>query len=283
MRIFECVVVLAACAMAAEKPSRELIVCGWDEVFILDMAATPPAKVWSWKAPEQYRDQFKSTDDCKPVDGGSKILISSSSDGIALVDRKTRKMLFHAAAGGAHSIEFLPKGRIAVAASTSDRPLNNSLVIFDLKRPERPLFVDELRNGHGVVWDGKRQVLWAMGGRVLRQYRPDPALKKVKEFTLPDDDGHDLMAIPHSELLSLTTHHSAWVFDRDTENFAPHPQLAGKENVKCITVHPKTGEMVWTQADPGFWWTATLRFLNPEGTHELAGQRLYKARWVDVP
>ena len=31
--------------------------------------------------------KFRSTDECKPVDGGSKILITSSSDGVALVEK----------------------------------------------------------------------------------------------------------------------------------------------------------------------------------------------------
>jgi hypothetical protein len=41
--------------------------------------------------------------------------------------------------------------------------------------------------------------------------------------------------------------------------------------------------VVWTLADKGFWWTATLRFLNPENTIERNGERLYKARWVASP
>lgn len=282
---------LAFC-LGAAPASRELIVCGWDEVFILDMTKKPAQKIWSWRAadhpelPVEYRDKFKTTDDCKPVNGGKQILISSSSDGVALVERATGKVLFYGAAGGAHSIEMLPGGRIAVAASTSPRALNNRLVIFDVKQSGRALFDTELTSGHGVVWDNKRQALWALGLKVLRTYKlqnwdsPDPSLTKTAEYELPDNSGHDLMAVPGTSLLSITTHHSAWMFDRDKHTFTPHPQLAGKENVKSITVHPQTKEIVWTQADKGFWWTAALRFLNPESTHEIKGERLYKARWL---
>jgi hypothetical protein len=277
---------------AAPPHNRELIVCGWDEVYILDLNQQPPAKVWSWKAagapelPEKLRSQFKYTDECKPVDDGKSILITSSGDGVALIERATRKVLFYGSAGGAHSAEMLPGGRIAVASSTSQSPLNNRLVVFDRTRSGEPLFDTELKSGHGVVWDDSRQVLWAIGGPVLRTYKlaewdtPRPSLVQVDEYALPDGGGHDLMAVPGTNLLSLTTLHHAWLFDRDKRTFSPHPQLGPLGHVKNIHVHPATGEIVWTQADKGFWWTATLRFLNPTATIERTGERLYKARWA---
>ena len=70
------------------------------------------------------------------------------------------------------------------------------------------------------------------------------------------------------------------IFDRGKKTFSPHQALRDFENVKSIHVHPGTGEVVWTLSDKGFWWTATLRFLNPESTIERSGERLYKARWV---
>src|SRR5829696_2620291 len=83
-------------ASAGQPTDSELIVCGWDEVFILALGdgATPThRKVWSWRAadsseiPKDMHALFRTTDDCKPVDGGRRILISSSGGGVALVDR----------------------------------------------------------------------------------------------------------------------------------------------------------------------------------------------------
>ena len=285
--------VLSLELFAADLPvHRELIVCGWDEVYILDLNEQPPAKIWSWKAadspelPDELKPQFRTTDDCKPVDGGNNILVTSSSDGVTLIERKTRKVLFYGSAGGAHSAEMLPGGRIVVAASTSDRPLNNRLVVFDRTRSLEPLFETELTSGHGVVWDAKRQLLWAIGGRVLRTYKlvawdtAKPSLEKADEYPLPDASGHDLMAVPETDLLSLTTLRHAWLFDREGRTFRSHPQLGSYDNVKNIHVHPTTGEIVWTQADKGFWWTGTLRFLNPASIVERPGEHLYKARWA---
>ena len=153
---------------------QEPIVCGWDEVFILEMAQQAPPKVWSWKAaerpelPAEMKSKFKTTDECKPVNNGSQILITSSSDGIALVNRAGGKVLFYGSAGGAHSAEMLPGGRIAAAASTSKNPLANSLVLFDVKKSGQPLFLTELVSGHGVVWDEEREVLCTFSGQVLQ-------------------------------------------------------------------------------------------------------------------
>jgi hypothetical protein len=288
---------LAAITLAPAKPpaspnSGELIVCGWDEVFILDMNSQPPAKVWSWKAaghpelPEEMRTKFNTTDDCKPVDGGKRILITSSGRGIALVERASGQVLFYGAVGSAHSADMLPRGRVVVAASTHEQ--GNRFVVFDLKKSGQPLFSTEGYGAHGVVWDGSRHALWALSGVNLRAYRladwetGKPRLEKTAEYLLPEPGGHDLAAVPGTNWLSVTTGKHAWVFDRDRHVFSPHPQLGNRASVKCITVNPVTKQTVWTQADEGFWWTGTLRFLNPEKKLELTGQHLYKARWVNM-
>jgi hypothetical protein len=73
------------------QPS-DLIVCGCDEVFILDGAKLAKGEVvrtWRWTVatcpnlPADLRPAFRTTDECKPVDGGRRILVTSSSGGIA--------------------------------------------------------------------------------------------------------------------------------------------------------------------------------------------------------
>src|SRR5688572_23941843 len=115
---------MASCATGSPGPlPSDLIVCGADEVFILDLQGSAPEKVWSWRAadrpelPEPFRKKFGSTDECKPVDGGRKILIASSGGAVALVERSSGKVLFYAAVPNAHSVELLPGNR-AVAASS---------------------------------------------------------------------------------------------------------------------------------------------------------------------
>src|SRR5688572_13974256 len=151
-------------ALVSAQPvprESELIVCGWDEVFILalgDGASPTHRKVWSWRAadspeiPAAMHTLFRTTDDCKPVDGGRRILISSSAGGIALVDRETRRASFSTRVTNAHSIEMLPGGRIAVAASVAKDGTGDRVVVFDASTGKE-LATDALRSGHGVVWD----------------------------------------------------------------------------------------------------------------------------------
>src|SRR5688500_12484946 len=192
-------------------PPSELVVCGWGEVFILALgagAAPTHREVWSWDAPGRpqvpadMQPLFRTTDDCKPVDGGRRILISSSSGGVALVDRETRRASFAARVTNAHSIEMLPGGRIAAAASVSTAGTGNRIVIFDAATG-RELASDNLRSAHGAIWDDERRTLWAVGGDVLRAYTiaadgGTVTLDRTFEIALPSEGGHDLTAIPGS-------------------------------------------------------------------------------------
>ena len=221
---------LALAVSAAPSAAQSLIVCGWDEVFVLDVSSTP-RKVWSWKAldrpelPPAYRTKFRTTDDCKPVSGG-RVLITASSDGAALVERATGRTIWWGACGNAHSAELLPGDRIVLACSTREGT-GNKLSLFDASKPERELFATELFSGHGVVWDEARARLWALGEKELRSYRLEawqtdrPSLVLDRRYPLPDVGGHELTAVPRSAHLIVTTHAGVWRFDRDTHRFSP--------------------------------------------------------------
>ena len=272
----------------------ELILCGWDEVFILSVqsgAGGAPQKVWSWRAaecpnlPQKLHRNYRSTDECKPVDGGRKILITSSSNGVALVERATKRALFHATVTNAHSAEWLPENRIVVAASVSESGTGNRLVLFNAGESEKEIFSDEIHSAHGVVWDEAREILWALGSDELRAYRlrdgetASPRLEREKTFRLPDEGGHDLSPIPRSPLLFVSTSKRCWHFNRDLRKFAPHDILADAERVKGYSVHSATGQIAYVQAEGENWWSERVRLLRPEAVIHLTGERLYKARW----
>ena len=276
------------------KQENELILCGWDEVFILRMGRTPedsPEKVWSWKAeesqdlPDSMKSRFKTTDECKPVQGGTKVLITSSGDGVALVERRTGRVLFYGTAHNAHSAELLPEGRLAVAASHRPGGNGDRLVIFDLSVPGKELCSSELPHGHGVVWDEKRQLLWALSGEDIRVYKlkdwdtQHPGIEKVATIELPEGGGHDLYPVPGTDWLAISTGHHCWLFDRDKRTFKPHPDLADNIRVKSMALNPSTGQLAWVEAESENWWAERVHFLHPGHTLYLPGQHLYKARW----
>jgi hypothetical protein len=281
--------------VGAGLPPSELILCGWDEVFIVRGAGqngAEPETVWSWRAtddagvPVHLRTKFRTTDECKPVEGGRRILITASSDGVALVGRETGRAVFYASVTNAHSAEQLPGGRIVVAGSSGgSRSAGDRLVLFDIATPEKELFSDSLLSAHGVVWDDRRAMLWALGYGDLRACRlrawetASPVLEPAHSFPLPDPGGHDLSPIPGGRYLFVSTGEHCWLFDRERARFEPHFALAGAARVKSCSVDPATGRIAYVQAEGENWWAERVHFLRPEGVLEIPGRRLYKARW----
>jgi hypothetical protein len=279
-----------AAAAAAAAAADLLVVCGGSEVFQIDPAATPPAKRWSWRAadhpqlPESLRTAFATTADCKPLDGGRQLLVVSSGGGCALLDLPSGTPRWWARVTNAHSIETLPGGRILVASSVG--ATGNKLVLFDAAVPEKILAETPLPSAHGIVWDEKRSRVWAIGMDELGCYElgawdsPTPALVLKSSHRLPDRDGHDLRAVPGGPDLVLSTDAHVWLFDRDQEAFRPHPELHGKAHVKAVEPHPVTGRLAVVQAKAPEWWTDSIGLLQPAHDCRLAGERIYKARWL---
>lgn len=286
------VAALLAVLLPAAARGEPLLVCGAETVFEIDAEAAAEGtieKTWVWDArqcqelPEPVRAAFKTTDDCKPIAGGAKVLVSSSSGGCALVERPSGRVIWYARVANAHSLALLPRERIVVASSVS--PQGNRLVLFDIGRSDAPLAESPLPSAHGVVWDAGRELLWALGLDELRCYRledwetPEPSLTLHDAHRLPDGDGHDLQPLPATDDLVVTTGRHVYLFDRENGRFRLHPDLGATATVKSVSVHPVTGRAVFVQATES-WWSDRLGLLAPPGSIQLPGERLYKARWL---
>jgi hypothetical protein len=224
------------------------------------------------------RPLFKYTAECKPVHGGSHILIASSSDGVALVERATGRVEDFASVPNAHSAELLPDGRIVVASS-SRGVAGDRLLVFHRGMPMTVVRQIPMPAAHGVVWDGIRQTLWALSGSFVRAYSIND-WKIEGEWPLPDAGGHDMYPVPGSAALSVTTNSKCWLFDRDKKEFDAHPALADVAKVKSVA-HASDGRVAYVQADAGRgWWSTRIRFLNPARQVDFGDTRLYKARWL---
>lgn len=295
-------ILVGICFLACKTAERSLphnsgarlVAGGDDQLFIFEsngLQDTLPRIVWHWRAskaedlPELYRTRYFNTiDDCKPVEGGKKLLVSSSAGGVALIDIASRKVEFYAFAGNAHSVELLPGKRIAVACSTHEA--GNRIALYDLGQPEKPLFSDSLYSGHGVVWDAERELLYALGYDELRAYRlkdwntASPALDRVYSWKIPGMSGHDLVPGPdEAHQLLLTEHESVWSFDKNTGSFRPFKPLEGKENVKAVSFHPTTGRLAFIQAEIS-WWSHHVYLREPERFFSFPEVALYKVRWM---
>lgn len=283
--------VLAAATLGR---AESLLLCGMAEVFEIEVATASTgkiAKLWSWRAadreelPEAIRKKFGTTDECKPIDGGKRVLISASSGGCALVERPSGRVLWYAVVPNAHSIELLPDNRVVVAGSVHAQ--GNRLAVFDLNRPETPVFETPLTSGHGVVWDAGRERLWALGLDELQSYRlqdwetDKPSLSLDAKFPLSSSGGHDLTSVPDGDNLLVTANTQVLLFDRRTETFQPHPELGNRTKVKCAQIHPRSRRTVLTAGSDQAWWTNRIEFFGPAATIGLPQEKIYKARWLD--
>lgn len=267
----------------------QLITCGDEEVVVFEKAAADSlgfVKVWEWTAsmseglPEDFHDYFKTTDECKPV-GDHQILITSSSGGVALVNRADKKTVFYAHAPNAHSAEYLPGNKLVVALSTAEN--GNSIRLYDLDHPDSILFTDSLYSGHGVVWDEEKNSLFALGFDQLREYKLEdwdgsqPRLKQVNEWGIPDESGHDLFLTKDRRLL-LSTTNSVWQFDIKSSTFSPFSALEGIPHVKSVNLNTQTGELVYTKGEISWWTHHIYMHLPKKDTLALTDKKIYKVR-----
>jgi hypothetical protein len=269
----------------------EIIACGDDQVIIIDNETSDSVAVnivWRWKAsdaadlPDVYQRYMSTVDDCKPVDGDNRLLITSSSGGVVLVDRETKRSLFYAHVPNAHSAEFLPGNRIVVALSTN--PDGNSIEVFDVNKPDEVIYKDSLYSAHGVIWMPEIKQLFALGFDVLRAYslknwdKENPELSLMKSWTLPGKSGHDLVSASGNRLI-LTTVDGVWNFDIQKEAFSPFSPLESVSNVKSINYNEDNQRLIYTKGEIS-WWTHHIYCKNPDKILTIPDINLYKVRLI---
>lgn len=272
----------------AVSEEDRLIVCGGEEVFIIPFQkeVTKSDAVWSWQAkdspsiPKEMHKLFRSTDECKPID--DSILVTSSSSGVALIRRADKKCLFLTSAKNAHSACLLPGNGVAVAASFG----GDQLQVFDRSEKvyqPKPVSSIELYGAHGVLWDKKRQRIWALGTNVLLLVKLDGNQLSIdKNYQLPTRGGHDLSFAKQADTLFVSTDNHVYRFNCKSGEFKSMLPIENESKVKSVDQHPKHGRIVWHKGSKEHWSSDTIRFLAPEETIVLPNQRIYKVRW-DCP
>lgn len=284
------IIITLLCVGCSTEKRDWIAVCGDGIVRIIDMAesdSTNVKEIWRWdkddpqiKLPKGYDMLMRNLDECKFVDNNTKMLLTASGDGMMLLDIQTKDILCYAHVPMAHSADLLPNNRIAVALSIHKK--GNALEIYDIDRPETVLFRDTLYSGHGVVWNEKRQRLYALGYKELKEYRlvdwstDNPSLKQERMWIIPMESGHDLSPVDDDRML-VSAHEGVMWFDIDKEEFSPFEPLCDTENVKSVNYNPETSKLVYTKAEIS-WWTHHIYQENPSKTITIDSLNIYKVR-----
>jgi hypothetical protein len=246
---------------------------------------------WSWSAAYDPRladldpsQSWRNVSEAK-VRGldGRGLLLAGASEGLAVALTYPQAEVLWATvipALNVHSLEVLPGGNVAVAASEPGvvrayaaalGPRSEAYVAFDLP------------GAHGVYWYQVRGVLWAVGYSDLVALQvggttSSPTLTLVQRVALPDPSGHDLDRVAADpSRLWVTTGSHVWQYDTDAGQFV------GYAGVKSVGDDPLTGRVLTVRPEPGnpcTWCTSSVTLHLPEGAVRLPGAQLYKARWL---
>lgn len=263
-----------------DPASYPVVFCGGNTMRVIDMNRSEGDDVlvlWEWTTEDK---DFLPLDDCKPVGKGEQIMVTSSKRAAALVSSATGKISFNAVTPMAHSIEYLPKRRVAVALSTN--PQGNSLEIYDISNPQAPLIRDTMYSGHGVVWNKKNKRLYTLNYNELREYKlckwnsRSPSMEQVASWDIPGNSGHDLSYVDASHLL-VTCHEGVFLFNLSDGTFSEFEPMKGMENVKSVNYDPVTGRIVYTIAEIS-WWTHHIYQKNPDKVVNVDDVNVYKVR-----
>jgi len=261
-------------------PASAVVLCGDMTMRVIDMDRSDGDNVcllWEWKAQD---NDFNPLDDCKPIENGNKILVTSSRRAAAVISTKTGETEFKAVTPMAHSIEMLPNNRIAVALSTN--PAGNSLEIYDLSDCSKPIIRDTMYSGHGVVWNQKRKSLFTLNYDELREYKlrrwnsSTPSLERVATWQMPGRSGHDLSPVDDGHML-ITNHDGVYMFDITSGTFSEFEPMKGMQDIKSVNYDPKTGRIIYTKAEIS-WWTHHIYQKNPDKVVNIEDINVYKVR-----
>jgi len=294
------VLALAAALFSASAAGGALLVAAdqnGPKAVIIEDGVTNGWK-WCWEPAKdarilpEYVVRFGNLDECKPIDGGRKILVNASGGAVAAVDVARTNVDWYAyvpktTGAGPHSVAMLPDGRVAVAVSTGV----DALFIVDLNgspldpAKQRNVRAMEVMGAHGVFWHEPRQSLFVLGYTNLFELAYSPAdcsvaVKRKLDYRPVTGDpwGHDL--VPDDDGgCHFTTGRGIWRYDYET---AAVSRLMQIRNAKSFSRSPSEGDLLSLPREG--WWTDRLTVISTNGEKRVIGpfpgSRFYKARWL---
>ena len=278
---------IAAHSTAVETCSKCIVLCEQSQHRIVIVDTESNRIVWKWTAQESNIDRdhvkwFDNPDEAKPVYNNKYILMTASGGAVGLIRLADKKAVFYTYAGGnPHSAEILPDGNIVSSSSTG-----NFLRLLAVDTTNFPEHVSSksypIRDGHNVVWDKRRQILWAGSGSLLYSFTynshcNDPSLTLADSVTLPANL-HDLYPVHNKDALWLTTDLDIYYFEISTKKFRK-VKSRHSDHIKSVSSGPTDFPSIIIRPKEE-WWTDEVISFTGERVFMQHGLRIYKARWL---
>lgn len=262
----------------ADDESTELVFCGDNDVYVINATIAKNSYkegiIWHWDARTAAGElglaanRCDHLDECKFVDNGTKLLLTSSYGWCVLLDYATSKMLFHTTGvPNAHSAEYIPGGYIAVATSTGTSANHNKVILYSIAKSEVALAETDLYSGHGVVWDYKRNVLYAGGGDVIIG-TDKPSFELVRSHKTPKSGLHDINRVDDNTI--TVAGQRAYLFNVESGQFTEMPLFNSSTGLKSLNYNAETGEVWYTDATV------------PEGAESWSSQKIRYSRNIEA-
>lgn len=263
---------------ASDIPPTALVLAGNSYIKIVE-----PAKIVSGDYHEAVTWQWDATTCAKTLslaeakmdhvgDGkfnaeANRMLVISSYGWTVGLEYPSGKTFFWSKqTPNAHSAEWLPGNKIAVACSDG----GDEVQIYDTRMSNRVLASAPLTSAHGVAWMERDSVLYAVGGNQLALFKlkgldtDSPSIKLIKSITAPRVGLHDLTKIDDNTL--CLGGRNCYLFDVQAETFTALPFFNGRKGLKSLNYNPANGEMWYTDAtEPEgdyTWSTQTVRHVD---------------------
>lgn len=287
-------------AQIVDADQKSIIFCGSNKVYMVNpdmaMGGTYHGGVtWEWNA-EDIKDvlglaanRCNHIDDAKPLDNGSKLLITSSYNWTVLLDVATKQPLFFATnTPGAHSAEMLPGNKVVVACSDN----GDKLQIYDISKNNEILFSTPLTSAHGVVYIPSTDRLYAIGGQALNIYKlvgmdtNKPSLELETSVKTPKAGLHDMYLVDSNTL--TIAGRGCYLYDIANNSFKEMTQFSASTALKSVNYNGETGACWYTDATTPegtqTWSTQTLHYstnvmgASDAGTIKVPDMDVYKVR-----
>jgi WD40 repeat protein len=250
--------------------------------------------LWSW-SPASYAEladllpsrSWINVSEAKQTETpDGTLLLTCASGGMAVAFNRSRGSTYWATnvpgSSNLHSLEMLPDGNIAVAASTG-----GYIRLYTASQgPRSSHYVQHpLPGAHA----GQR-LLWALGTSELHALAVDgtraaPGVTLRRRLALPDEDGHDLAPVigaPDDRWVTTGRHVYRVSLTTGTFTRATAPNGIDRAHVKSISQHPATGQVIMVSPDDRTscsWCSSRVDFADPNRQDALIGTSVYKARW----